>query len=137
MTIYNSVPFCEFRAAFESAREGSSLIREATSPITREDADDTAFYLAADGDNEPRSGFAVTSSGELRFVFSMVRGRGRVIINRAIVAGATHLDCFDGYLPTLYAAGGFVETARVPNWTPGGPDVVYMALPGSEGWTIV
>lgn len=73
------------------------------------------------------SGFAVTPDAELIGVFSAVRGRGDDIVRAAIAAGATHLDCFDGYLPALYARHGFVETRREPNWTPGGPDVVYMA----------
>jgi hypothetical protein len=51
-----------------------------------------------------------------------------VLVVDAIDAGARSLDCFDGYLPTLYARHGFAETHRVANWPPDGPDVVYMRL---------
>jgi hypothetical protein len=56
-----------------------------------------------------------------------VRGRGDALVSDAIARGAKHLNCFDGYLPTLYARHGFVEVRREPNWTEGGPDIVYMA----------
>jgi len=73
------------------------------------------------------SGFVVRD-GELVGVFSTRKGAGDVIMRDALAAGAVRLDCFDGYLPAFYARHGFRETSREPNWTPGGPDVVYMAL---------
>ena len=66
--------------------------------------------------------------GELCGVFSTVKGRGDAIMRDALTAGAVRLDCFDGYLPGFYARHGFRETHREENWTPGGPDVVYMSL---------
>ncbi|MGW4158714.1 hypothetical protein [Streptomyces sp. NPDC004788] len=51
------------------------------------------------------------------------------LVRAAIAHGAHLLDCFDGFLPTYYRGFGFVETERIPNWTPGQPDVVFMALP--------
>ena len=80
-------------------------------------------YIAPDD----LSGFVVTADGEIVGLWSATRGRGRDLVADAIAAGGSHLDCFDGYLPTLYAAHGFTETYREPNWTPGGPDVVWMA----------
>lgn len=74
------------------------------------------------------SGFIVCEDGELVGLFSRVRGRGDELVRAAIKAGARRLDCFDGYLTELYARHGFREVRREPNWTPGGPDVVYMAL---------
>ena len=74
-------------------------------------------------------GFIVKSDGELVGLFSSVKGRGPDLVLAAINSGATHLDCFDGYLVKLYGSLGFVEYDRQPNWTPGGPAVVYMALP--------
>lgn len=74
-------------------------------------------------------GFIVKSDGELVGLFSSIKGRGPDLVLAAINSGATHLDCFDGYLVKFYGQLGFVEYDRQPNWTPGGPAVVYMALP--------
>ena len=80
-------------------------------------------YLSHD-----RSSGFVVRDGELVGVFSTRKGAGDVIMRDALDAGAVRLDCFDGYLPAFYARHGFRETHREENWTPGGPDVVYMAL---------
>lgn len=109
-----------FRAALAAARAERAHIKAATS-APDELPESAAYYLHADG----RSGFGVNGA-ELIGLFSSERGRGAALVQAAIAAGATHLDCFDGYLPELYARHGFCETRRVPNWTPGGPDVVYM-----------
>ena len=61
------------------------------------------------------------------------------LIPRAIQAGATRLDAFEGFLTEAYAKHGFVEVDRVPwddkftpeGWdkkTQGTPDVGYMEL---------
>lgn len=84
-----------------------------------------ACYVAPDD----ASGVIVTRGGEIVGLWSAARGRGDDLVRTALAAGGTRLDCFDGYLPALYARHGFAETAREPNWTPGGPDVVWMALP--------
>lgn len=116
-----------FADRFNAARDESDQIREATSPLDVDrDETDTIFRLSVDG----RSGYAVRADGELVYVFSLERGRGRDMIRRAISDGAVYLDCFDGYLPGFYAGSGFRADCHVPNWTPGGPDVVYMSLPG-------
>lgn len=86
------------------------------------------YYLTEDG----QSGFGVTTDGELIGVFSLERGRGDQLVAAAILMGARRLDCFDGYLPKLYARHGFSEYDRKPNWTPGGPDVVWMTLDGTR-----
>lgn len=112
-----------YAEAFGTAREESALVREATSPVEDVTAQEAAYYLSQD----VRSGFVVRHSGELVGVFSLERGRGNALVDAAVKAGADTLDCFDGYLPTLYARHGFVVTEQVPNWTPGEPDVVFMA----------
>lgn len=122
MTRYYPTSADSFRETFDAARSASPLIDAATSPF---DAETPAIhYLAGDA----LSGFAVTETGELRFVFSLVKGRGDDLVTAALREGASHLDCFDGYLPTLYGRHGFTETARELNWTPGDPDVVYLRL---------
>lgn len=122
MTLYFPVGRQEFGEVFSEARESVALIREATS----EWSDDSVgmHYLAGDA----LSGYVVRPDGELVYVWSRARGRGDALIADAVRNGATHLDCFDGYLPTLYARHGFVVTNRESNWTPGGPDVVFMTL---------
>lgn len=126
--IYDVSP-AMFALFYGRARSESSLIAENTSPYDHHDG--TRYRLATDGLGN-RWGYAVRADGELVFVFSTVKGRGDEIVRSAIEAGAVYLDCFDGHLPTLYARHGFVEVARVPNWNPEGPDVVYMSLPGFE-----
>ncbi len=117
---YSRVNASVYGKAFTYAREVSPRIEEYTSAW---DGREASFYLHADA----RSGFAITPDGELCLLFSLVPGRGNDMMERAVWFGANHLDCFDGYLPGLYARHGFVEIWREPNWTPGGPDVVYMA----------
>ena len=78
------------------------------------------------------TGFAVSKTGELINVFSTVKGWGDMIMEKAIEVGATRLDCFNGFLPRLYARWGFVEVRRELNWVLGGPDVIYMERPVSQ-----
>lgn len=112
-----------FAMFFETARRESDLIRNSTSRMLEVTGEPAHYYLGKDF----RSGFVVRTTGELVGVFSLERGRGRAIMRDAIRAGATTLDCFDGYLVDFYKSHGFVEVDREPNWTPGGPDVVFMA----------
>jgi len=116
------VSFDDYRLAFSQARNESPLIEAMTSDATH--VENTIYVLSPDR----RSGYAVRPDGELVLVFSLERGRGTFIVEGAIADGATYLDCFDGYLPGLYARHGFVETRREASWTPGQPDVVFMSL---------
>lgn len=118
-----------FKRFFEEARRVSPLIREMTSSMSGEPyLTHSTYRLSLDG----RSGYVVRLDGELVFVFSLERGRGDTLVGRAVCDGAVYLDCFEGHLPKLYARHGFATVSRVLNWTPGGPDVVYMSLPGFE-----
>lgn len=115
-------------AGFYYAARDDARIRRATSPLDwgRDDTD-TIFRLSLDG----QSGYAVREDGELVYVFSRCRGRGNRLVSRAVDRdGAVYLDCFDGHLVDLYGRHGFVIVDRVSNWTPGEPDVCYMARPG-------
>ena len=80
-------------------------------------------FLASD----KKSGFAISSTGELVSVFSL-NDNGLKLVQAAIGQGAIRLDCFDGYLPGFYSKSGFREYKREANWTAGGPDIVYMRL---------
>lgn len=123
-SLHREVSARVFRETLGEARKASLRIANATTPEVIVASRPGAFYLSVDG----RSGFAVTFKGELHGVFSLVKGRGDTLVRDAVFFGATHLDCFDGYLPTLYAKHGFHETRREPNWVEGQPDVVYMSL---------
>lgn len=116
-----------FAVCFTFAREGSSLIAEQTARFDWADPElqRADYFLTLDG----RSGFAVTSSDRLVYVFSLERGRGDALVAKAVEAGATSLDCFDGRLVDLYRRYGFAEYRRVANHWVGEPDVVYMRRP--------
>lgn len=121
MSEYVAVTYTEFSRALNQARTYNDLIREATSDPS--DMPYTAqYYLSTDG----LSGYGVTLAGTLIGLHSRVKGRGDELVTFAKADGAKLLDCFDGYLPKLYARNGFTEYDRKPNWEAGSPDVVYM-----------
>lgn len=114
----------DFARALNGARRESELIKEATTPP--EDLPVNASYLLT---QDGYSGYGVTYGGELIGLFSLVKGRGKRMVDEAVALdGAQYLDCFDGFLPSYYEQFGFVEYKREANWTEGGPDVVYMRL---------
>jgi len=111
--------------ALALAQGESERIKSATSPAQELLSEDAEYYLSGDC----KSGYGVTRQGELIGVFSLVKGRGEKLVSEAILLdGASKLSCFDGFLPGFYKQFGFVEWMREPNWTEGGPDVVYMRL---------
>lgn len=108
--------FCErFVVNTESLKHSDSL-------STVDELDKGArFYLSETG----KSGFGITQGGTLIALHSADKS-GRAAIKAAIQLGAYKLDCFAGYLSELYSKFGFEVVRREPNWTPGGPDVVWM-----------
>lgn len=124
--MFRIVPELTFGFAFNQARATSDLICDSTS--TFDGPSEALYFLAEDW----RAGFSIRPDGELVYVFSLDRGHGDDIMRAALANGARRLDCFDGYLVEFYARHGFEVTAREPNWTPGGPDVVFMALPAGH-----
>ena len=124
---YNVKPWF-FRKHFENARRDSGLVATMTSEFDPKASRGTKYYEWSDGFNH--AGYAIRADGELVYVFSTARGMGDKIMESALANGAVYLDCFDGYLVNLYSRHGFRVVKRVENWTPGEPDVVYMALPG-------
>ena len=101
-------------------------IKAATSPVKEviEDKTDRTFYLDSTGS----MGYAIDETGELTSLYSTVKGYGKTLVQSAISNGASHLDCFDGFLTTFYKGLGFEEVDRVANWTTGQPDIVFMRL---------
>jgi len=125
--MFKSVHDIEFKGAFKLAQQVSERIRKATSNWEETDDADIFFkdyYL----DYENQCGFAVSFNGTLTNVFSLTKGNGDYIMVNAKKAGAINLDCFDGYLTSFYKRHGFEVVRREANWTPGDPDVCYMAL---------
>ena len=112
-----------FEYVFNQARIENPRIAESCSAPEDIERDGSTYFVSDD----LSTGYIIREDGELCFLWSAEKGRGNLTVVDAIENGATHLDCFDGYLVELYARHGFVETRREANWTPGEPDVVYMA----------
>ena len=113
----------EFHAALSSAQEARPLISKMITKYSPKEYSEMKTFLSPD----KLSGYAIKPDGELVSVFSAAKGRGNDIVSHAIENGATKLDNFDGHLTDLYKRHGFEEYRREPNYTPGEPDVVYMA----------
>lgn len=80
-------------------------------------------------DTLTKSGYTIRKdTKELCSVFSLTKGMGDFIVNDAVLRGAKRLDCYEGYLVSLYMKHGFKPVKREPNWTAGQPDVVYMSI---------
>lgn len=121
LTIVRATP-AEYRLALDEAQHRSALVANMTTPA-RYMPRNARYWLTKD----KASGFGINGS-ELVGVFSLLPHRGDALVSMSISCGASHLDCFDGYLPPFYARHGFIEDHRTHNWTPGQPDVVFMAL---------
>ena len=109
--------FVQARALVPPERQGY-LSQTSSEEIARSGE---SVFLSTSG----RSGFMLTPEGEIRNLFSTEHA-GAAALEQAIREGGTRLDCFAGFLPQFYERFGFREVRREPNWTPGGPDVVYM-----------
>lgn len=85
---------------------------------------DATFYMDANA----TMGYGVGSDGELRALWSLVRGQGERLVKEAIENGATWVSCYDnGYLVQFYQRCGLDITLREKNWVEGQPDVVRLA----------
>jgi hypothetical protein len=119
----HSVHHTLYTGALRQARRVSDRIADATSK-PEEMPRDARYFITPDF----RSGFGIDAEGTFIGLFSLEKGRGTELVKAALREGASKLDCFDGFLPEYYKQFGFIETERLPNWTPGEPDVVFMAL---------
>ncbi len=115
-------------AEFLAARNRSSR-PEFFTPHTPQEIANFKLFM----NHEGTVGAAVSPEGDIQSVFnnSGVKGAGGAAIAHAKAVGGQKLDAFDGKLPSIYKAHGFVEDRREKNYTPGGPDVVYMKLKGA------
>jgi hypothetical protein len=109
------------------------------SHVTPDDIKSHKLILLHDG----KVGAAVSPEGDIQNVFNNggPKGAGIDALADAIDLGGNTLDCYDDYLPNLYAQMGFVETGRMKfdreyapkDWNyeaDGEPDVVFMARIG-------
>lgn len=114
----------QFSDAISQAIKERPMIKDFISDYSPEDFDKFKTFLSGD----KKSGFAIKPDGDLINVFSSDKGRGDAIMLDAINQKPKTLDAYDvkDKLPELYGKYGFNEIKREPNWTPGGPDVVYM-----------
>lgn len=120
--MYNAVSNYTFGITLRWARRVRPLIQVATtSPDEIPYTNEVQYYLADDH----RSGFGI-DGGELIAVFAIDKGKGDALMAAAKDAGAKFGNCFDGYLVEFYKRHGWHETGREANWTPGGPDVVFL-----------
>lgn len=93
------------------------------------------------------AGCAVTPEGDIISVFkdpnSNVKGASHHLLLRAIAAGGKTLDCFDGFLPRMYAQYGFIPVVKLKfdreyapeGWNyerDGEPDVVFFMHNGDS-----
>lgn len=126
---FRTVSQAEYGQAFIAAQNSSRKIKLATSPWHEVQAglgEFDQYFLGAGG----MLGFIIKQGGELVAVFSLAKGMGDAIMKAAIANGATHLDCFEGYLTDFYKRHGFCSYKIVPNWTKGEPSVHFMKLAG-------
>lgn len=125
--LYRNVSQTEFLQALKHAQATSLKVQKATSPWDEVQAglgDFDQYFLGTGG----MLGFVIKQGGELVAVFSLVKGMGDSIMKAAIANGATHLDCFEGYLTEFYKRHGFCSYKIVPNWTKGEPSVHFMKV---------
>ena len=104
-----------------AGEHGASL-----TPLNEMQEEGYTFYLTNNSAMGDTSGFAISSSGELCYLFSRGKTKGRDLVKAALLLGARRLSCFDGFLSTYYREFGFRVVERVANWTEGQPDVVTM-----------
>lgn len=123
--IFQTVRPSDFLIAYATALRKNANAKVACTPLREVDMGATRCYLSY-VKGQAVCGYAIKDTGELCYVHALIRGCGDALVQDAIVNGAKRLDCFDGYLVSLYTRHGFVETGRVPNYIKGGPDVVYM-----------
>lgn len=125
--IFQTVHPSDFLIAYATTLRKNANAKAACTPLREVDTRWTRCFLSY-VNGQAACGYAIKDTGELCYVHALIRGCGDALVQDAITNGAKRLDCFDGYLVSLYARHGFVETGRVPNYTKGDPDVVYMEV---------
>lgn len=117
-----------FKAALTQNKRADTL-----SDYSLEDLGQMRLFLLKGG----KAGYALKKDGEFVNLFNNgpkeeTGGAGPWLVLHAIEQGATHGDHFDGFLTGFYKTLGWKQVRREPNWTPGGPDVIFMEWAGGD-----
>ena len=122
--MYKQVTAKQFKISFLIAINKNIKIKEYCHVYLLRDYKKMKCYLSHDR----KSGYCIKDDSEIVCLFSLIKGRGKQLLNCAINCGGAKLDCFDGYLTDFYKSSGFKEVRREANWNSYGPDVIYMEL---------
>jgi hypothetical protein len=120
----------EFIAARDKSTRGGYL-----SGLTKDELKSFKLLLSEDG----TVGGALSKDGDMCNLFNNggPKGAAAEVLLKMMAEGGKTADCFDGYLPHLYAQFGLVESGRMkfnPDYAPKGwnfardghPDVVFL-----------
>lgn len=138
-----------FHAAISAAKEGNDH-GAFVHAYEADEYKDMRTFISPGGE----AGFAVKSDGDIVSVFRNPHVKDEkkgVAIHMLLIAlqnGGKKLDCFDGYLPKLYAKVGMVPVAKLgfnreyapEGWNyerDGEPDVVFMKHNGDDFETVL
>lgn len=139
-----------FRAAIQSAKEGNDY-GAFVHAYEADEYKDMRTFITPNGE----AGFAVKDDGDIVSVFRNPakadpnkKGVGIHILLLALQNGGKKLDCFDGFLPKLYAKVGMEPVAKLPfnreyapeGWNyerDGEPDVIFMKHNGDDFETVL
>jgi hypothetical protein len=124
-------------AAFIAARNDSKHAGF-LSPLTEAELDGSELHLSKDG----KVGYVITKDGDFGNLFNNggPKGAGQTAMIEALESGKVKTaDCFNGYLPELYANFGLVATGATkfddeqapPGWNhekDDRPDVIFLAF---------
>lgn len=115
-----------FSLAVNNAKHADSRVSDMLSSYTASEYNTMLCFVNSDCS----VGYAIKPDGDLINVFnvSSFKGLADDIILSAIRNGATKLDCFEPFLPKLYAGYGFRTYKRENDWNGGENGVQYMAL---------
>lgn len=116
-----------FKAALQANKRADTL-----SDYSTEELRGMKLFMLEGG----KAGYAIKGGSELVNLFNNggedTKGAGPWLVLHAIEHGARHGDHFDGFLTGFYQNLGFSQVRREANWTPGGPDVIYMRWSGGD-----
>lgn len=132
-----------FHSAISAAKKGNAF-GAFVHAYEQKEYEDMSLYLSDGGE----AGMAITKTGDIVSVFNnpktgTKKGVARHLLDMALQNGGKKLDCFDGFLPKLYAKYGFVPVARMKfareyapeGWNferDGEPDVLFFAHNGDS-----
>ncbi len=126
LKVFNQVSTDDFEQLINALRQSDSRYQ---SNLSQLDCSQYNCFISETAD----SGYALSKKQnnhgerELANVFSTVTGTGYHSVSDALLKEKLlWLSCFSGLLK-FYRKSGFIVTQTEPNWTVGGPDVLFMS----------